>query len=49
MIKALMTNEKRPKVMMFKGNPKIDKMGRTKKLSKAKTMAKMTAVPKLEI
>lgn len=47
MIKALMTNEKSPKVIIVSGKPKIDNIGRTKKLSNAKTMAKIIAVPKL--
>ena len=45
-IKALITNEKSPKVIIVKGKPKIDKIGFTKILSKAKIIAKKTAVLK---
>lgn len=49
MIKALITKEKSPKVRIVKGKPKIDKIGFTKILSKAKIMAKTIAVPKLSM
>lgn len=44
-----MTNENKPNVMIVNGKPKIERIGLTKRFSKAKTIAKITAVPNVAI
>jgi len=44
-IRAFKTNENNPNVRIFNGKDRIDRMGRTKKLSKPMTKAAIIATP----